>query len=259
MKKLLLAASALSATLLAGAAVAQDAPPTPAPGGPMGPGMMMRLADANKDGVITRAELLAHADARFAKLDANKDGKLSPDELKAARPGGGKPGKRKGARMAGPGDEMAARMFKMLDTDGDGQVSLAEHRAMAEKQFTMVDANKDGKIDQSEMQAMRDRRGAPPGDPMRPGGPDGPRGRGGPMEHRAMLDRVDANHDGVITREEMVAAAEARFAKLDANHDGKIDESERKAMRDRMMQNRERRGPPPGEMPPPPPEAPEGE
>jgi Ca2+-binding EF-hand superfamily protein len=43
--------------------------------------------------------------------------------------------------------------------------------------------------------------------------------------HRAMA--LDLNKDGVISRAEVTAAADARFAQLDANRDGKISASER--------------------------------
>ena len=42
-----------------------------------------KSADANGDGKVSRDEFLAQAAARFDKLDANKDGFLTPDELKA--------------------------------------------------------------------------------------------------------------------------------------------------------------------------------
>ena len=50
-----------------------------------GMGMMMgKMADTNKDGAVSRAEFLAAHDAHFAKVDANKDGSITPDERKAA-------------------------------------------------------------------------------------------------------------------------------------------------------------------------------
>ncbi|WP_176591970.1 EF-hand domain-containing protein [Sphingobium sp. EM0848] len=63
------------------------------------------------------------------------------------------------------------------------------------------------------------------------GGPEhGPRG--------GMLMMADANHDGVVTKAELTAALEARFAKLDANHDGKIDQADRDSMRQQRLEER---------------------
>jgi Ca2+-binding EF-hand superfamily protein len=50
-----------------------------------GPGGLIRVADADKDGVITRAEFQAAALQRFERLDINKDGTVTGDEAKAAR------------------------------------------------------------------------------------------------------------------------------------------------------------------------------
>jgi hypothetical protein len=47
-----------------------------------GPG----FGDANKDGAVTRAEYMAGPLAMFDKADTNKDGFVTADELKAARP-----------------------------------------------------------------------------------------------------------------------------------------------------------------------------
>ncbi|MEJ7933298.1 EF-hand domain-containing protein [Sphingobium sp. AN558] len=55
-------------------------------------------------------------------------------------------------------------------------------------------------------------------------GAHGPRGGG-------LMALVDANKDGAITRAELTAALEARFAKLDANKDGKLTREDREARR----------------------------
>lgn len=53
--------------------------------GMMGGGMhMAAMADANKDGAVSRAEFDATVKAHFDKADANKDGKVSPDERRTA-------------------------------------------------------------------------------------------------------------------------------------------------------------------------------
>jgi collagen type III alpha len=95
----------------------------------------------------------------FDKMDANKDGFLTPDELK--RPGG--PG--------GPGGERPnpAEMFKRLDKDGDGKVSKEEAPERMKENFDKMDANKDGFLTPDELKAHR---------PEGPGGPGGPRGGG---------------------------------------------------------------------------------
>lgn len=46
--------------------------------------MMMRMADANKDGSVTREEFAAGGAKHFDMMDANKDGKLTKDERQAA-------------------------------------------------------------------------------------------------------------------------------------------------------------------------------
>lgn len=48
-----------------------------------------RGADADKNGVLTRAEFMARPMAMFDRADANKDGKMTADEMKAARPARG--------------------------------------------------------------------------------------------------------------------------------------------------------------------------
>jgi Ca2+-binding EF-hand superfamily protein len=209
MKTLFLAA-ALSGSIFAGvagtAAVAQR-----------GGGGMMASADANGDGIITHEEFAAQAAQRFQRLDANNDGKLSGDELRG----------------------------RMAERAQGGVITKAQFMAESDERFQKMDANHDGRITQDEMQAMmqafRDRReqtgSQPAGDRNMASPPPGaPRG-----EER--LERIDTNHDGRISREEMRAASDRRFDKMDANHDGFIDQAEMDAGRPPM------RG---GDMPPPP-------
>lgn len=47
-------------------------------------GERFRVLDANKDGRITREELEARRNARFDALDGDHDGKLSPQEMRSA-------------------------------------------------------------------------------------------------------------------------------------------------------------------------------
>jgi hypothetical protein len=82
-------------------------------------------ADTNGDGFVDAAELQAHmlaqATARMQdrsarmieRLDTDKDGKLSPEEMRSGPRGG----------------DRFERMLKRLDTDGDGAISREEMEA----------------------------------------------------------------------------------------------------------------------------------
>ena len=156
-----------------------------------GKGGMMMMADANKDGTITRAEADAAATAHFAKMDVNKDGKLDQadreamraqfkaqafdkldanddgaiskgefDAPRAARPDGergpeGMRGKRGG--RGGHGGMMGGMRGHMADADtnGDKAISLAEFQAAHTARFNAMDTNKDGKVTKAEMDAHR--------------------------------------------------------------------------------------------------------
>jgi len=130
MKKLLLGAAMIGATMLAG--------PVQAAGQERAPAMRgMQFPDPDGDGATTRDEMLAASDARFAALDTDKDGRLGAGEIGAAAAGG--------------------RMLRRADADGDGQVTREELRALAGRRFDRLDANRDGRIDKAEREAARGR------------------------------------------------------------------------------------------------------
>ena len=86
----------------------------------MGQGRMMERMfdrfDANEDGKIEQSEIdSAHA-GRFSESDADGDGALSTEEIKAMVM------KRAETRA----DRMAERMLNRMDEDGDGSISQAE-------------------------------------------------------------------------------------------------------------------------------------
>ena len=139
-----------------------------------------------------------------------------------------------------------AKMLEKADTNKDGAISLDEALAAAKARFARTDTNNDGKITQQEAMAWHQQhhdrmmaRGGPDGrEGGRPGwrGPGGPVGPGGPG---AMLARLDADHDGKLTRAEF----EAPFDRMDTNHDGVVDQAEMAAARERMAQGRPEGGP----------------
>jgi len=106
--------------------------------------------DTNKDGFVDRTEWRAGQEARFKQLDANGDGKLSPDEL-VRRPAGAT-----GVLPTDAQNTRQSRFFQRLDTDKDGFVSLAEYMAEGDRRFARCDTNKDGRINTEECrQALR--------------------------------------------------------------------------------------------------------
>lgn len=193
MKKTLILAAALGGTVLSGtvatAAIAQtgtpapaaatDAPPPPPPHH-RGPGMGRMggmMADADRDGTVTRAEAIADADRRFAAMDLNHDGKVTEDERRTARD------QRRAAfaaQRAGATGTPGAPPPPPPPPGGpaakppkDRVVTQAEFRDRALKMFDRMDANKDGTVDANERAAFRmtmrarmgDRFDAPPPPP----------------------------------------------------------------------------------------------
>jgi hypothetical protein len=107
----------------------------------------LRTADANGDGLISRAEAasLPRLARQFDEIDANRDGQASQDELRAFHE----------KRRAEHGQRRAEHLKKM-DADGDGRISRAEAQANAPRLFSHfdeIDANKDGFVTPDEMRA----------------------------------------------------------------------------------------------------------
>jgi hypothetical protein len=71
---------------LSPAVIAQDDPPPPAPreGGMPSPEEIMGLLDSNKDGFIAKDEAQGPMVQYFDMIDADKDAKVSLEELKTA-------------------------------------------------------------------------------------------------------------------------------------------------------------------------------
>jgi Ca2+-binding EF-hand superfamily protein len=130
------------AALLAGTAYAGDPPKSDAPHG--------MHADKDGDGRVSRAEATSSGAERsgewFDKLDANKDGYLTQEEMKQARD--------TRHQMHGDMKEKMETRFKEADINSDGQISLEEAQAkmprVAER-FTTLDTDKNGLLSKDEL------------------------------------------------------------------------------------------------------------
>lgn len=132
MLKFLLAAAALA---VAPAAFAQS-----------GEGMkLLANADANHDGVVTRAEYHQARAGNFARMDRNKDGVVSKSDFKRL------------GRFRPDAARRLDTLIAEMDANKDGKVTRAEFDSAPMPLFDRADANGDGKIDAAEMAAARAR------------------------------------------------------------------------------------------------------
>lgn len=108
------------------------------------------------------------------------------------------------AAFAGDRQSHSAAKWDMLDTNGDGEVTLSEMNAHHQKMFADADTDGNGAISKEEMHAHYKKMHE---------------------EHLAQL-MGDKNGDGAVSRDEFDATARAHFEKLDANHDGVLSDDE---------------------------------
>ncbi len=178
---------------------------------------------------VTEEDFEARARARFARLDANSDGVLDVEELQEQLG-------RRSDRRRRFGDRMMSRRLARLDTDRDGKITRQEFDARAGVLFERFDLTRDGRITDDDLPPFLRGRDVLKDETALV------RGRRG--FRRWMLRRLvaaDADKDGIITREEALAAAGKRFERHDRNRDGVIDEADREAMNKEMAAYRAQR------------------
>ncbi len=161
----LLAAAALAAAL---PAWAQPAAPPPGGGanqgqGARGPNALFDEIDANKDSRATWDETWSFVQRRFNAADANRDGGLTRQEAEALRPANRRSGgPQQGGGGAAPSADQAARqsrfsdvVFRSLDANRDGRVTLDEVRPAIEARFRGLDADGDNAVARAELPQRR--------------------------------------------------------------------------------------------------------
>jgi Ca2+-binding EF-hand superfamily protein len=123
-----------------GAAMALSAAATAAfafPGA--GPDAMLTKADANKDGVVTRAEFAAMRGETFARLDRNSDGIATLGELPRL------------ARSDRPEARQLRATLTAADVNKDGKVTRDEFVKAPSPLFERADVNRDNRLDSREI------------------------------------------------------------------------------------------------------------
>lgn len=119
--------------------------------------------DRNDDGRISRSEHAVHAERMFKKMDANRDGIVTLAELRELkedkydkRDKDGKHDKKKKHEKRLYGDQTPAEKFKVLDQNGDGRLTESEHEEACERRFKKIDRNNDNEISESELEEAMD-------------------------------------------------------------------------------------------------------
>jgi Ca2+-binding EF-hand superfamily protein len=173
------------------------------------------------------ASLLSKANAKiFDKLDTNKDGTVSLEEMQA-----GQPSSKSGSTSD---TQSVSDRFTSMDTNGDGSVTEQEGLA-----FLTASLSSDAMGSLLDSQASAQSSGAP---------------------QPPSLEDIDSDGDGSISQSEMqnfgttvmgdsdTTKADEIFSKMDTNQDGTVS-AEEKSSFDSQMQANGPMGPPPG--PPP--------
>jgi Ca2+-binding EF-hand superfamily protein len=186
---------------------------------------LLEALDADEDGQISKDELVAGVKKFFKASDKDKNGSLNEKQIAAGiadlmpRPPGfpGVPGGFPGGGMRGfgPGNDLAGAILKRADADKDKKVTLKELLSAAEKLFKEADKDKNGKLDERELGAaiaslIPARRGFSPG----------------AFWVKPLQDGLDADEDGKLTKEKIVAGVTKLFKASDKDKKGSLNEKQ---------------------------------
>ncbi len=93
--------------------------------------------DGNEDGISTKAEYMDFIDERFIKMDSDRNGTVTKEDLYNSRFYTFLP-------------ELAEAVFRDSDTDRDGLITKEEMIEAEKARFDTMDSNSDGKLTRDE-------------------------------------------------------------------------------------------------------------
>ena len=102
--------------------------------------------DANADGKLSPDEHAAGAKKMFDTMDVNKDGTVTSGEMDAAH-------EKVAGQKATKADLSSAEKIKVVDTNGDGVLTAEEHAAGSKRMFDKMDMDGDGFLSKEELTA----------------------------------------------------------------------------------------------------------
>lgn len=110
---------------------------------------MFRVSDANRDGVITQAEVRASSASEFRKYDLDGDGLLSRAEVRQQQ-------LRHGANLLDPALQaiVTNNTFAIYDVDGDGRITLENYQQSQVIMLLQADFDKDGQVTLQEVRQL---------------------------------------------------------------------------------------------------------
>ncbi|MCZ6858843.1 MAG: EF-hand domain-containing protein [Alphaproteobacteria bacterium] len=188
MKLRIIAIAAAAAVALPGLALAEAKAPAKDPR----IDLIFGRLDANKDGKITAEEIAKYRGGLFKAADKNGDGSLDSIEVAAnAR-----------ARM----EKRLAVRFAAFDKDKNGKLTLDEMPGRRKYRMWRMDANIDGAITIEEMKKHAEKRL--------------------PRRLAFGISRLDLDGDGKLSRAEYVAGTGRLFRHFDRNRDGVVSREE---------------------------------
>jgi ribosomal protein RSM22 (predicted rRNA methylase) len=163
-------------------------------------------------GELTRAEAVARAEQRFQRIDANRDGQITREEMRAGRQQRrAQRSERREQRLANLSEEQRARIAeRRAQRGGLTEEQRAERRAQRRAQVQAMTAEQ-----RAERRAQRQAR----------------RGQRGGLFAAG----------GTVSLDEFRGRALARFERMDLDRNGTVTREERRQARQQLRQQRQQR------------------